>query len=52
MSGFFASGPHMPFVWGAYAVTFVVLAALVLLSVADRRRARRELAERGLERRR
>ena len=51
MSGFFASGPHMPFVWGAYAAAFVVLAGLVLLSVADRRRARRELADRGPNRR-
>ncbi|HYC65023.1 MAG TPA: heme exporter protein CcmD [Reyranellaceae bacterium] len=42
----------MAFVWGAYAVAFAVLAALVLLSLAARRRARRDLAERGLERKR
>lgn len=52
MSGFFASGPHAPFIWGAYGVAAVVLAGLVVLSVAARRRARRELAERGLERKR
>ena len=52
MGGFFTSGPHMAFVWGAYAVAFAVLAALVLLSLAARRRARRDLAERGLERKR
>ena len=42
---------HLGFVWGAYGVAFVVLAGLVLLSVAARRRVRRELAEHGLDRR-
>jgi heme exporter protein CcmD len=42
---------HAGFVSAAYAVAFVVLAGLVALSVAARRRARRELTERGLERR-
>jgi heme exporter protein CcmD len=51
MSGFL-SGPHAAFVWGAYGVALVVLAGLVVLSVLARRRVRRELGERGLERRR
>ena len=51
MSGFL-SGPHAAFVWGAYAVAVIVLAGLVALSLLARRRVRRELAERGLDRKR
>jgi heme exporter protein CcmD len=45
-------GGHLTFVWSAYGVAFVVLAGLVVLSVVARRRVRRELSERGLERKR
>jgi heme exporter protein CcmD len=41
---------HTPFIVGAYAAAFVGLAGLVLFSLLDRRRVRREIAERGLER--
>jgi heme exporter protein CcmD len=51
MSGIF-SGPHAAFVLGAYAAALVLLSGLVVLSVVARRRVRRELVERGLERRR
>ena len=43
---------HAPFIVGAYAVAFVGLAGLVLFSLLDRRKVRRDIAERGLERRR
>ena len=43
---------HTPFIIAAYAVAFVGLAGLVLASLLDRRKVRREIAERGLERRR
>ena len=43
---------HGPFIVAAYVVTFVGLAGLVLFSLADRRKVRREIAERGLERKR
>ena len=39
-----------PFIIGAYAVAFVVLAGLVAFSLIDRGRVRREIAARGLER--
>ena len=40
------------FIWSAYGATAAALGGLVLLSLAARRRVRRDLAERGLERRR
>ena len=43
---------HAPFIIAAYVVAFVGLAGLVVFSVLDRRRVRREIAERGLERKR
>jgi heme exporter protein CcmD len=43
---------HAPFIVGAYVVAFVGLAGLLLFSLRDRRRVRREIAERGLERKR
>jgi len=41
---------HAPFIIGAYVVAFVALAGLVAFSLIDRRRVRRDIAERGLER--
>jgi heme exporter protein CcmD len=41
---------HAPFILAAYVVAFVALAGLALVSLLDRRRVRREIAERGLER--
>jgi heme exporter protein D len=38
-------GPHAVFIWAAYGVTFLAVAALVLVIVADDRRQRRLLAE-------
>ena len=43
---------HTPFIVGAYVVACVGLAGLVLVSLLDRWRVRREVAERGLERKR
>ena len=43
---------HAPFIIAAYAAAFVGLAGLVVSSLLDRRRVRREIAERGLERKR
>jgi heme exporter protein CcmD len=43
---------HTPFIVGAYVVAFVGLAGLVLVSLLDRWRVRREIGERGLERKR
>ena len=43
---------HALFIVGAYVVAFAGLAGLVLVSLLDRRKVRREIAERGLERKR
>lgn len=43
-------GEHGVFIWSAYAAAIVLLGGLVLLSVAARRRARRALQARGLDR--
>ena len=40
------------FIWSAYGATAVALGGLVLASLVARRNVRRELAERGLERKR
>jgi heme exporter protein CcmD len=40
------------FIWSSYAVAVIALGALVIASVAARRKARRELAARGLEKKR
>ena len=40
------------FIWSAYGATAVALGGLVLFSVLARRSVRRDLAERGLERKR
>lgn len=39
-----------PFIIAAYGIAFVALAGLVAFSLVDRRRVRREIAARGLER--
>ena len=38
-------GPHAAFIWAAYAVTFIAVAALVTYIVQDDRRQRRLLAD-------
>jgi heme exporter protein D len=38
-------GPHAVFIWAAYGVTFLAVATLVLVIVADDRRQRQLLAE-------
>ena len=43
---------HAAFIWGAYGVAFIGLAGLVALSLVSRSRVKRELAARGLERKR
>ncbi len=43
---------HAVFIWASYAVALVGLGGLALASLAARRRVRRELDARGLERRR
>jgi len=40
------------FIWSAYGATAVALGGLVLTSIVARRNVRRELSERGLERKR
>ncbi len=40
------------FIWSAYGATALALGGLVLASIVARRNVRRELAERGLERKR
>ena len=40
------------FIWSAYGATAVALGGLVMLSIMARRSVRRELSERGLDRRR
>ena len=44
MAGFFAMGGYAAFVWPAYGVTALVLAALALVSVTAERRTRARLA--------
>jgi heme exporter protein D len=47
-------GPHAAFIWAAYGVTLVAVAALVMVIVGDDRRQRRLIAElerQGLTRR-
>ncbi len=43
---------HTVFIVASYLVALVVLGGLLVSSLLERRRVRRELAERGLERRR
>ena len=45
--GFLEEGAHWEFVTAAYAATFVIMGALVWASLAQARRARRDLE--GLE---
>jgi heme exporter protein D len=45
MSAFFAMGGYAVYVWPAYGVATVVIAVLVIESVASYRRAQRELAK-------
>jgi len=41
----FHLGPHASFIWAAYGVTFVAVAALAIAIVTDERRQRRLLAD-------
>jgi heme exporter protein CcmD len=41
---------HGAFIWASYAVALVALGGLVIASITARRKVRRELGERGLER--
>ncbi len=43
---------HAVFIWAAYVVALVCLGGLVIASVTAHRRTRRELAARGLDRKR
>jgi heme exporter protein CcmD len=45
-------GEHGLYVWSAYGAAILLLAGLALLSVAARRRTRRALEARGLDRKR
>jgi heme exporter protein D len=38
-------GPHAAFIWTAYAVTFIAVAALIVFIVQDDRRQRQLLAD-------
>ncbi|MGH8430887.1 MAG: heme exporter protein CcmD [Solimonas sp.] len=43
---------HAIFVWASYAVALIGLGGLVIASIVSRRRVRREIEGRGLDRRR
>ena len=43
---------HAAFIWGSYAVAFLGFGALVVASALARAKVRRDLAERGLDRKR
>ena len=43
---------HTPFIFGSYAVALLGFGGLVVASLLARRKVRRELGARGLERRR
>ena len=43
---------HAVFIWSSYAVALVAFGALVLVSVAQHRKARRQISDRGLDRHR
>lgn len=43
---------HAAYILGSYLVAAVILGGLVIASLGARRKVQRELAERGLERRR
>lgn len=50
MAGFFAMGGYAVFVWPAYAVTFTVLIAAIIISLQSHMQAKkavRELEEEG-----
>jgi heme exporter protein D len=51
VNGFFAMGGYAAYVWPAYAAALIALGGLTLLSLLSRARVRRELRERGLDRR-
>ena len=47
-------GPHAAFIWAAYAVTFIAVAALIVFIVQDDRRERQlfaDLERQGIRRR-
>ena len=47
-------GPHAAFIWAAYAVTFIAVAALIVFIVQDDRRQRQllgDLERQGIRRR-
>lgn len=44
MADWFAMGGYAPYIWGAYALGLVVLAGMVVLTIARHRRTRRTLA--------
>ena len=51
VTGFFAMGGYAAYVWPAYAAALLALGGVTLLSLLSRARVRRELRERGLDRR-
>ena len=51
MSGFLSMGGHGAYVWPAYGVAVIALVGLLLWSLRERARTRRELEARGLDRR-
>ena len=51
MNGFFAMGGYAAYVWPAYAAALIALGGVTLLSLLSRAQVRKELRERGLDRR-
>jgi heme exporter protein D len=51
VNGFFAMGGYAAYVWPAYAAALIALGGVTLLSLLSRAQVRKELRERGLDRR-
>jgi heme exporter protein D len=51
MGGFLSMGGHGAYIWPAYGVAALALGGLLLWSLHGRRKVRRELQARGLDRR-
>jgi heme exporter protein D len=51
VNGFFAMGGYAAYIWPAYGAALIALGGVTILSLVSRARVRRELRERGLDRR-
>ena len=51
VNGFFEMGGYAAYIWPAYAAALIALGGVTVLSLLSRARVRRELRQRGLDRR-